>query len=151
MKKIILKTAAILLLLAGSLSCEKGENNNDELYKEFINATWKVKAQRISGELQNINSIPDNALYSDISLVIPDDTKGNINGNTFYNPIYVYFEITENRRISFKNYGGTRIAEDNLGMPFGDNLCSTVKFDISNKELQFMNIQNSPIIIFIKK
>jgi hypothetical protein len=136
---------AILLMLAGAFACGK----EDE--KEIINATWKVKAQRISGELQNINSIPENAIYSDISLVIPNATKGNITGNTFYNSICVSFEIKENQQISFKDYGGTRIAEDKWGMPFGDHLRSTVRFDISNQELQFIDSQNNIIIIFIKK
>ena len=150
MKKIV-SFAAILLILAGSFSCQKGGNHNDKMNREFINTTWKVKAQSVSGELQNIASIPDDAIYADISLVIPNSTKGNITGNTFYNSIYAYFEIKENQQIIFKNYGGTRLAEDKWGMSFGDNLRNAVKFNISNKELQFIDSQNSSIIIMIKK
>jgi hypothetical protein len=150
MKK-ILSFAAILLVLTSAFTCGKEENNSDEINKEFINATWKVKAESISGELQNIASIPDGAIYADISLVIPNSTKGNITGNTFYNSIYAYFEIKENQQIILKNYGGTRLAEDKWGMSFGDNLRNAVKFDFLNEELRFFDTQNNVIIIFTNK
>jgi hypothetical protein len=108
---------------------------------------------RISDELTTIASPPDNdALFPTISIVIPKNTQGEIAGHTFYNNIGFQFEMKEHQQISFKNYGGTRIAEDKWGMAFRDHIISNVvKFEISNDELSFMDSQDNPLIVFIKK
>jgi hypothetical protein len=116
-----------------------------------IQGLWKVKSQNILGEWINIILPPEDALYSDISIQIPDTVKGYINGNTFYNYIWTEFEINEKQQISFKNYGGSRIAENDFGRSFEENLLNAVKFNISQNELIFMDSQNEPIIIFIHK
>jgi len=64
-----------------------------------IGGLWKVKALSISGELTNIDSPPDDAIYSNISIQILDATQGNIRGNTFYNTINLIFEIKEQQQI----------------------------------------------------
>lgn len=86
----------------------------------------------------------------DISIVIPDSTKGHINGNTFFNSIEANFEMKKEQQINFKNYGGTRIAEDNWGASFRENLLNTVEFNLSNDELFFIDSQNQTVIVFIK-
>jgi hypothetical protein len=140
---LLLLPLCVVLLGAG---CEK----ESSFGQKDISGSWKVSKQSISGNLTYFIAPPDNALYTDISIVFPDTTKGIISGNTFFNSIGVDFEIKEDQHISFKNYGGTRIAEDNWGMSFGENLRNTVKFDISNNELLFIDSQNQPIIIFVK-
>jgi hypothetical protein len=120
-----------------------------------ISGTWEVKMISISGELTNIDS-PINGheggCCSDILIDIPDDTQGTIEGHTFYNTIWIGFEIEEHQRINITSYGGTRIAEDECGMAFRDHIMSSVvKFEISNSELTFLDSQNHPVIIFIKK
>ena len=94
--------------------------------------------------------LPEDASYSDISITIPDATQGQIEGNTFVNTIGIEFEIKENQQISFKNYGGTRIGEDEWGMAFRDHIMfNVVKFQISNDELKFIDSLNHPVIVFI--
>jgi hypothetical protein len=125
---------------------------NEEKEKNYPGGMWKVKAVSISGELTDIGSPPENASYPDISIVIPEETQGSTEGHTFYNTIGFGFEIGEHQQISIKNYGGTRIAEDEWGMAFQDHIMfNVVKFSISNSELIFMDSQNEPIIIFIHK
>ena len=126
--------------------------NGESMEIPFISGMWKVKAISISGELTNIVSLPDNAHYPNISITIPDATQGTINGNTFCNTIWIDFEIKEHQQISFKNYGGTRSGEDDWGMAFRDHIMfNVVKFDISNYELQFSDLQNNPVIVFINR
>ena len=43
--------------------------------KHSINGSWKVSKQVISGELEGIVAPPENALYFDISIVIPNTTS----------------------------------------------------------------------------
>ena len=112
---------------------------------------WEIKSQNIAGEMVNISLPPENALYPDISIQIPDTIKGSISGNTFYNSIWVDFEINDTQQISFKSYGGSRIAEDGWGLAFRDNLLNTVKFSTSNNELVFKDSLDKPVIIFIYK
>ena len=137
--------------------CEK----EDLSLKKSINGTWKVSKLNISGELQSIIAPSDSIIapsgnayytvhYTNISILIPDTTKGHISGNTFRNTIGMQFEIKEDQQISFKNYGGTRLAEDDWGMSFGENLRNTVKFRISNDELFFIDSRNQSIIVFIE-
>ena len=118
-----------------------------------ISGIWRVKALSISGELTNIGSPPDNAYYSDISIEIPNATQGYIDGHTFVNTIGFEFEIKEHQRISLAKNGlfdGTRIAEDNFGMAFRDHIMfNVVKFYLSDNELQFVDSQDNPVIVFI--
>ncbi|MDR1561867.1 MAG: hypothetical protein LBS54_02110 [Dysgonamonadaceae bacterium] len=117
-----------------------------------INGIWEITMIRISDELTTIGSSPDNdAIFPNISIAIPKNTQGEIAGNTFYNKIGFQFEMKEHQQISFKNYGGTRIAEDNWGMAFSDHIMRVTKFEISNYELTFMDSQDNPLIVFIKK
>ena len=187
-----------------------------------ISGTWKVKALYMSGELTNIGLPPDDALYSEISITIPESTTGYIIGNTFYNMIEFEFEIEEQQQIRFhnisqyveneliirlvqgvdayefaansnlgitpkellaaswntwlfetdgtkplnelvsilsqnpnvttvsKNNAGTTI-RDSVVQSFIDNIRNTVKFDILNNELIFMNSQDNPIIVFTNR
>ncbi|MDR2690726.1 MAG: META domain-containing protein [Dysgonamonadaceae bacterium] len=116
-----------------------------------INGTWEVKMISISGILTNIGSPPKNNVYSDILIKIPNAMQGTMGGHTFYNEISIGFEIAEHQRINIKSYGGTRIAEDEWGRAFSDHIRDVVKFDISNNELKFMDSQDNPVIVFIKK
>jgi hypothetical protein len=115
---------------------------------------WQVKSVNLSEEQTNIISPPGLILYPDISIQIPNTIEGHIpiNGHTFYNHIWVDFEIKGNQQISFKNYRGTRLAEDKWGHAFRDNLWHTVKFKIiDHNELICMDAQDKPTIIFIRK
>ena len=118
---------------------------------EQLTGNWEVKSQNLSGGLTNIISPPENAHYSYISIQIPDTIKGYITGNTFYNTIGVNFEIKDNQQINFKNYDGTRIAEDEWGGAFRDNLLNTVKFVILNDGLVFQDLQDKPTVVFTHK
>ena len=117
---------------------------------------WKIKSLNLSGELANI-SPPEIAFYPDISiqihgiLQIHHTIKGSITGNTFRNKIVADFEITDNQQISFKNYGGNKVGEDDWGRAFRNNLLNTVKFNILNNELIFRDSQDKPTIVFIRK
>jgi len=120
-----------------------------------IRGIWEVKAISISGELTNIDLLPDNR---GISITIPNTTQGYIIGNTFVNKIDFEFEIRENQQISFKNYGSTRSAEDDRGAAFRDHIMfNVVQFKISNsvawwlggKELHFIDSQDNSVIVFI--
>jgi hypothetical protein len=119
-----------------------------------IKGIWEVKTISISGELTNIG-LPSGEdiypLFSNILVEIPDVTSGTIEGHTFCNTIYIGFEIVEYQQINIKSYAGTRIAEDEWGRAFSDHIMHVVKFEISNDELTFMDSQNNPLIIFIKK
>jgi len=119
-----------------------------------ICGVWLVKALRKSGELITINSPinpPDGSgrFAPNIVILIPDTTQSGTVGCTFYNTFSTEFEIKEGQQIRFKGYGSTRSAEDDCGWAFKENLLSTVKFNISNNELVFMDSLNNPIIIFI--
>ncbi|MDR0612044.1 MAG: hypothetical protein LBG45_00880 [Dysgonamonadaceae bacterium] len=159
MKTKILFITGLILFFAygysgnGELSKNGSTANNVNIPSLNSNKTsdWKVKSLNLSGELANISSPPAKALYPDISILIPDTVKGNITGNTFLNYIWVDFEIKGNQQINFKNYGGSRIAEDNWGRAFEDNLRNTVKFNISNNELVFKDSLDKPVIVFIPK
>jgi hypothetical protein len=126
----------------------KGDDNPDIA---LAGTKWKVKSQNMSGESVNIISPPEDALYPDISIQIPDTIKGSIIGNTFYNYIWINFEIKDNQQILFENYGGSRIAEDDWGRAFSDNLRNTVKFVFSNNELTFLDLQDKPTVVFTHK
>ena len=126
------------------IGCEKPGTSS-------ISGIWKVKAINISGELTNIGPPPDNASYPNISIEIPEETEGSIEGHTFYNTIGFSFEIRENQQISCKDYGGTRSAEDEWGGAFGDHIMfHVVRFNISSNELKFLDSNDEPIIIFVK-
>ena len=123
---------------------------NDNNESEDISGIWEVKAINVSGELTNIGSPPNDAFYPNISITIPSTTRGQIDGNTFVNTIGFNFEIKEHQQISFENYGGTRIAEDEWGRAFRDHIMfNVVKFNISNNELQFIDSQDNSVIVFI--
>ena len=125
---------------------------NENGDSEDISGVWEVKAISISGELTYLVSPPDEALYPNILITIPDATQGYIEGNTFYNTIGMEFEIMEHQQISFKSYGGSRIAEDDWGMAFRDHIMFNVlKFDISNNVLKFIDSQNNIVIVFINR
>ena len=114
---------------------------------------WKVKSLNLSGELANV-SPPEIAFYPGISIQIPNTITGpvHVNGCTFRNHIWVTFEIKGNQQINFKNYGGTRSAEDVWGNAFGDNLRNTVKFKIiDHNELILIDSQDKPTIVFIRQ
>ena len=140
---LLLLPLCVVVLGAG---CE----NEEFSLKQSINGSWKVSKQIISGELESIVIHPENANYTDILIVIPDTLKGYINGNTFRNSIWVDFEIKEKQQIKFKNYGGTRIVEDDWGASFRENLLNSVRFSLSNDELFFIDSLNQTVIVFIK-
>ncbi|MDR0614230.1 MAG: hypothetical protein LBG45_12355 [Dysgonamonadaceae bacterium] len=119
---------------------------------------WQVKSLNLSGELANISSLPKNPHlnehYSDISIQIPNTITGpiKITGHTFRNHIGVDLEIKGNQQISFQNYGGTRLADDERGMAFRSNIWRTVKFKIiDHNELILMDSQDKPTIVFIRQ
>jgi hypothetical protein len=108
----------------------------------------------MSGELTTINlpinpPSPLGRFAPNIVMLIPDTTQGEARGCTFYNTFSTGFEIKEHQQIKFKGYASTRSAEDDCGWAFKENLFSTVKFQISNNELIFMDSLNNPLIVFI--
>ena len=137
----------------GKLSQNGNTANNVNIPSLNSNKTadWKVKSLNLSGKLANIIFPPENALYPDISIQIPDTVKGDITCNTFRNYIWVAFEIKGNEQINFKDYGGTGSVEDDWGLAFKNNLRNTAKFNISNNELIFKDSLDKPVIIFIPK
>ena len=210
-------SAILLILLGGFASCK---DKDKEL---FINGTWKVKALSISGELTNIDTLPNDANFPHISILIPKSTSGHVIGNTFYDMVEFEFNIKKDQQIHIYNYAqyvkneliiwlepGVNAAEfatanshigitpkENLstgnlniwlfetdgvkllseiinilsqnpdvrfvqrnhtgitprdaeGMSFKENVDNTVRFDISNDELIFLNSHNIPVIIFTK-
>ena len=115
---------------------------------------WKVKSQNLAGEPIIIISPPGNAHYPDISIQIPNTIQGpvRITGNTFYNSIVANLEIKDNQQINFNGYDGTKVGEDDRSLAFKDNLLNTVKFRIrDNNELIFLDSQDKPTIVFIRK
>ena len=148
MKRILKITLmiSVLSIITGN-SCSKTSKSENE---NNINGVWKVKALSISDELTNIDTLPEDAPYSDISILIPDTRQEYIKGNTVYNSFTVEFEIKEHQQISFKNLV-MRPPAGELGEAFKENMLNTLKFNISNNELIFIDVQNKPVIIFIKK
>ena len=134
------------------LSALMGTGCDDEDITQELNlrGSWQVYKQIVSGELKDCIDLPEGALFPDISIVVPDTTKGIISGNTFYNRIGVDFEIGDKQQIDFKNYGGTRIAEDDYGLSLGENLRNTVRFDFLKEDLLFID-SDERIIIVLKK
>lgn len=153
MKSKILKISIINLLLLSLFVVLIGAGCEDENISEDPNliGSWQIYKQSISGELESCIDLPDNAHFPDISIVVSDTTKGIISGNTFYNTIGVDFEIKDEQQINFKNYGGTRLAEDDCGLSFGENLRNTVRFDFSKDELLFIDSDEKTIIVLKKK
>ena len=153
MKSKILKLSFIYLLLLPLFVVLIGAGCEDENISEDPNliGSWQIYKQSISGELKSCIDPPENTLFPDISIVVPDTTKGLITGNTFYNTIWVDFEIKDVQQINFKNYGGTRLAEDDCGSSFGKNLRNTVRFDFSKDKLLFIDSDKQIIMILIKK
>ena len=219
--KISLLVGFFLLIVFTATSCKDDGNEPEPQTTSSIAGIWKVKTLSISGELINIGLPPDDALYSNILIVIPDTTKGNIIGNNFYNMIEFDFEIKEHQQISIRNeiqyveneliiqlkqgvdaaefatyYKGIapkRLLLDELniwlfetdgteplsviinnlsqndnvkyvhrnhagialrdieGKYFLENMRNTMKFNLSNNELIFLDTLNNPIIIFTNK
>lgn len=131
-------------VILSAFSCE------DNLDMQSISGSWKVSRQNVSGELKSIIAPPDGASYTDISIVIPDSIGGTITGNTFNNNIWVGFEIRDEQQIIFKNYGGTRILEDEYGGALRENLLNSVKFNISIDKLLFIDSQGHSKIELVK-
>ena len=121
---------------------------------------WQAKSLRISGELVNIVSPPeDSILYQNMTLQFLDqlNTKQNTEiGYTFRNVFVVDCDIQDNQKVSFKDYRPILshykfYAEDHWGIAFKENLLNTVKYEISeNSELIFFDSDNNPIIVFIR-
>ena len=137
----------IILIISLSTSGCKDETPNPN----SINRTWRVIKEQVSGELKTLAPPPDNSLYSDISITIPDLQIGKITGNTFRNNIGADFELSNDNQITFKNYGGSRISEDSWGAAFSENLLSTVRYEFSEKELHFIDSEDRTILVFIEK
>ena len=121
--KNILKLTVLLLILVGSLSsCEKlrrldiGNISSANLRACEPSGTWKVKTLSIEGVLTNIDSLPNDADYPDISISIPFATQGYIDGNTFYNMIEFKFEIEKCKQIHI--YGLYQYVENELIIRF---------------------------------
>jgi hypothetical protein len=104
MKTLTFKLAmvsAVLLMLAGMfVSCKEKEKTT----VTRINGTWNVKTLNIEGVMTDIGPLPDSAHYPNISITIPDALQGQIEGNTFSNPILIDFEIKEHQQIRIGNY-----------------------------------------------
>ncbi len=152
MKTKKLRSITIILLLLPVCVVILGTGCEEEnlSLKKTINGSWRLSKQIISGELESIVVPPENANYTDISIAVPDTTSGVIIGHTFYNTFGVQFEIKEERIVNLKNFIATRIAEDDWGRSFQENMLNTVKFSLSNDELFFINSQNQTVIVFIK-
>jgi len=106
-KKISFLGLALLVCLA-VMSCSKLQRLDLEGISSAIacmpNGTWKVKTLSIEGVLTNIDSLPNDADYPDISISIPFAAQGYIDGNTFYDMIEFKFEIAKCQQIRFSNY-----------------------------------------------
>lgn len=139
-----------LIFLFIASTCDKTEIPHEETPSPYGN--WEVKAISISNELTILDSVSNDAVYSKISITIPDTTQGNISGNTFMNTIWIGYEIRENQQIIFNTYSGTRIAEEPWGMAFKDHIMfNVVKFNTSNNELQFIDSLDNPVIVFVNR
>ncbi len=149
-KKIKLLTTLLLFLPLCVVLLGAGCDDEDISQELNLRGSWQVYKQIVSGELKNCIDLPENANFPNISIVVPDTTKGVIHGNTFYNTIGVDFEIGDKQQIDFKNYGGTRLAEDDCGLSLGENLRNTVKFDFLKEELLFID-SDERVIIVLKK
>lgn len=150
LKRIKFHTIFLFLLPLCLVFLGAGCDDEGLSLKHSINGSWKVSKQVISVELEGVVAPPENALYFDISIVIPNTTSGVITGHTFYNTFGVQFEIMEERKVSLKNFLATRIAEDDWGRLFQENLLNTVKFSLSNDELLFIDSRNQTVIVFLK-
>jgi len=140
--RVFLVFSSVVLFL---ISCE---NKNPD--GQSISRSWEVSKQYVSGELKSIITPPNEAIYTDISIVIPVTKDGTINVNTFFNSTWVDFEIKDEQQIFFKNYGDSRLPEDEYGVAFRENLLNTVKFEILNDKLLFINSQGHTIIELVK-
>jgi|GEM_PF-4008430 len=85
---------------------------NDNSESEEISGTWEVKSISVFGKLTDIGLAPDDALYSNILIEIPDEEQGYIEGNTFYNKIEFEFEKNEYQQIYIHN--GSQYVENEL-------------------------------------
>jgi len=198
------------------LSLPKDDDNPPS--SNSIYGVWKVKSLNISGELIDIQT-PNDALFPNILITIPEVTQGYIDGSTFYNVIEIKFKIKEYQQIRIYNVQG--FLENNLIIQlkqgidvyefaancsqgivpiynflegrelfwvfetdgtkslneimcnlsqnpnvmqvrkryvnltrfieksFAENMRNTVKFNLSNKELKFMDAQDNLVIVFI--
>ena len=128
-------------------SCE------DELIlaTQSIDGTWQVIEIRINSEMKRLGSPATNASYNAIEITIPNAISGNVSGNTFQNTIWFEYELKEENKVTFANYGGTRSAEDEWGIAFSENILLVSHFSIENDTLCFKNERGLGIIKLIKK
>jgi len=141
--KVFLVFSSVVLFL---ISCEN--KNPDE---KSINHTWIVSKQYVSGELKSMTSPPVDAIYPGISIDIPATKDGTMIVNTYFNSTWIDFEIKDEQQLSFMNYGDSRLPEDENGVAFKENLLNTMKFELLNDRLIFINSQGHTMIEFVKK
>ena len=137
----------IFLLQIGFYSCD---NESGIEFEEDISGTWEVVSLHIDGTMKVLNP-SDNPLNKDIQISIPDSSEGIVSGNTFQNTIFFDIKVTGKTQITCTNYGGTRIAEDEWGIAFQENILQTSNFSIKTDTLFFTNENDLKFIKFIKK
>lgn len=95
-----------------------------------ITGTWKVKSMNILGEMVAIDLPPDDAIYEDIIITIPEATEGYIDGHNFTSWIDFAFEIKENQQINTSKYD--QYVENELIIGFEDGVDAEKFADNSN-------------------
>lgn len=118
---------------------------------QSIDGTWQVIEMRMNNEMKTPDLSGTNTTDSDISITIPNALAGNISGKTFLNTIWFEYKIEEDNKVTFTNYGGTRIAEDEWGIAFRENILNVSQFYIGNDTLFFKNEKGLDIIKLIIK
>ncbi len=121
------------------------------LATQSIDGTWQVIDIRINSEMKRLSSPATNASYIAVEITIPNAISGNVSGNTFQNTIWFEYELKEENKVTFANYGGTRAAEDEWGIAFSENILLVSHFSIENDTLYFKNERELDIISLIKK
>lgn len=133
------------------INCGEEDYSSKTCIDESISGTWKAHKIRlnISGALCEVIHPTSGTLHPDISIILP--TPIGSSSNTFYNKIYVSYEISDNNQISL-NYGDlTRFGEDDWGISLTDNLLNTKTYCLAGDELIFFDENDLPIIVFVKK
>lgn len=128
------------------LSCD--ESNG--VHSQEIEGEWRVIRLVSNDDKNEFDETGEDVRCEYIKLIIPNDTSGTASGSTLHNSFWLDYEAKKEDKITFTNYGGTRIAENQCGIDFSDGLSRVSSFLIENDTLYMMDLNQIILITFIK-